>query len=118
MAENATHTLHNLLTLRGAEVRDARAWSRYLAEAIQLYGDKAEVVFASHHWPTWGRDRIVGFLSQQRDLYGYLHDQTLMMNILSSGAEPQMVDVRQSEGSPVTYLSRCVFWRGSVGSCR
>jgi alkyl sulfatase BDS1-like metallo-beta-lactamase superfamily hydrolase len=79
MAENATHTLHNLLTLRGAEVRDARAWSRYLAEAIQLYGDKAEVVFASHHWPTWGRDRIVGFLSQQRDLYGYLHDQTLRL---------------------------------------
>lgn len=77
MAENATHNLHNLLTLRGAEVRDARGWSRYLAEAIELFADDTDVAFASHHWPTWGRDNIVRFLSEQRDLYAYLHDQTL-----------------------------------------
>jgi alkyl sulfatase BDS1-like metallo-beta-lactamase superfamily hydrolase len=79
MAENATHNLHNILTLRGAVVRDARIWSRYLNEAITLFGNQADVAFASHHWPTWGRDRIVTFLSQQRDLYAYLHDQTLRL---------------------------------------
>ena len=77
MAENATHNLHNLLTLRGALVRDPRVWSRYLGEAIDLYTGDADVAFASHHWPTWGRDRIVTYLAQQRDLYAYLHDQTL-----------------------------------------
>ena len=77
MAENATHNLHNLLTLRGALVRDPHAWSGYLTEAIDTFADRADVVFASHHWPTWGRERIVEYLSLQRDLYAYLHDQTL-----------------------------------------
>ncbi|MCA2318466.1 MBL fold metallo-hydrolase [Mycobacterium intracellulare] len=79
MAENATHNLHNLLTLRGAVVRDPHAWSGYLTEAIDAFADRADVVFASHHWPTWGRDSIVDFLSLQRDLYAYLHDQTLRL---------------------------------------
>jgi alkyl sulfatase BDS1-like metallo-beta-lactamase superfamily hydrolase len=79
MAENATHNLHNLLTLRGALVRDPHAWSGYLTEAIDTFADRADVVFASHHWPTWGRDNIVEFLSLQRDLYAYLHDQTLRL---------------------------------------
>ncbi|MCB1264881.1 MAG: MBL fold metallo-hydrolase, partial [Mycobacterium sp.] len=77
MAENATHNLHNLITLRGALVRDPHAWSGYLTEAIDTFADRTDVVFASHHWPTWGRDRIVEYLSLQRDLYAYLHDQTL-----------------------------------------
>lgn len=77
MAENATHNLHNLLTLRGALVRDPHGWSGYLTEAIDTFSDRADVVFASHHWPTWGRDNIVEFLSLQRDMYAYLHDQTL-----------------------------------------
>ncbi len=79
MAENATHNLHNLLTLRGALVRDPHAWSGYLTEAIDTFADRADVVFASHHWPTWGREAIVEFLSLQRDLYAYLHDQTLRL---------------------------------------
>ena len=79
LAENATHNLHNLLTLRGAQVRDPRIWSRYLAEAIELFGADTDVAFASHHWPTWGRDNIVAYLTQQRDLYCYLHDQTLRL---------------------------------------
>lgn len=79
MAENATHTLHNLLTLRGALVRDPHVWSQYLTEAIERFAHKADVVFASHHWPTWGSDNIRKFLSTQRDLYAYLHDQTLRM---------------------------------------
>ncbi len=88
MAENATHNLHNLLTLRGALVRDPHAWSGYLTEAIDTFADRAGVVFASHHWPTWGRDSIVEFLSLQRDMYAYLHDQTLrMLNQGHTGVE-------------------------------
>jgi alkyl sulfatase BDS1-like metallo-beta-lactamase superfamily hydrolase len=79
MAENATHNLHNLLTLRGAVVRDPHVWSKYLTEAIDMFGGQAEVAFASHHWPTWGAAGVVEFLATQRDLYGYLHDQTLRM---------------------------------------
>ncbi|WCO65725.1 alkyl sulfatase dimerization domain-containing protein [Iamia majanohamensis] len=87
-AENTSHTLHNILTLRGAQVRDARAWSEYLTETIDLWGDRLELVFASHHWPTWGRERAVGFLEMQRDMYAYIHDQTLrMMNQGLTGAE-------------------------------
>ncbi|WP_197501671.1 alkyl/aryl-sulfatase [Mycobacterium sp. 852002-51057_SCH5723018] len=88
MAENATHNLHNLLTLRGALVRDPHAWSGYLTEAIDTFADRADVVFASHHWPTWGRDSIVEYLSLQRDLYAYLHDQTLrLLNQGNTGVE-------------------------------
>ncbi|QIS05208.1 MBL fold metallo-hydrolase [Nocardia brasiliensis] len=79
MAENATHTLHNLLTLRGALVRDPYVWAKYLTEAINLFARESDVVFASHHWPTWGTERIVEYLALQRDLYGYLNDQTLRL---------------------------------------
>jgi alkyl sulfatase BDS1-like metallo-beta-lactamase superfamily hydrolase len=84
MAENATHNLHNLLTLRGALVRDPRIWSRYLDEAIELFAADSDVAFASHHWPAWDTANIIRFLSQQRDVYAYLHDQTLRM--LNQGA--------------------------------
>jgi alkyl sulfatase BDS1-like metallo-beta-lactamase superfamily hydrolase len=79
MAENATHTMHNLLTLRGALVRDPHAWAKYLNESILLYADKSDVVFSSHHWPTWGTERIVEYMTTQRDVYAYLHDQTLRL---------------------------------------
>ncbi len=78
-AENTSHTLHNVLTLRGAVVRDAHAWAHYLTETIDLWGGDLDVVFASHHWPTWGQERAVDFLAMQRDLYLYLHDQTLRL---------------------------------------
>jgi alkyl sulfatase BDS1-like metallo-beta-lactamase superfamily hydrolase len=87
-AENTSHTLHNILTIRGAQIRDARAWADYLTETIDLFGADLDVVFASHHWPTWGRERAVEFLSIQRDLYSYLHDQTLrLLNRGYVGAE-------------------------------
>ena len=87
-AENTSHTLHNILTLRGAQVRDASGWAAYLTETISLWGDQLDLVFASHHWPTWGRDRSVEFLSMQRDVYAYLHDQTLrLMNQGWTGTE-------------------------------
>ena len=88
MAENATHTLHNTLTLRGALVRDPHVWAEYLTESIRLFGHRSDVVFASHHWPTWGREELIEYLSEQRDLYAYLHDQTLrMLNQGMVGAE-------------------------------
>ncbi|MCD0448916.1 MBL fold metallo-hydrolase [Actinocorallia sp. API 0066] len=79
LAENASHNLHNVQTLRGAPVRDARLWSRYLDEAMELFAADSDVAFGSHHWPTWGSDEIMTFLAQQRDLYAYLHDQTLRL---------------------------------------
>ena len=79
IAENATHNLHNILTLRGALVRDPHGWSNYLDEAITRFAPQADVMFAQHHWPTWGTERIVDFLSIQRDLYGYIHDQALRL---------------------------------------
>ncbi|MEU3607645.1 alkyl sulfatase dimerization domain-containing protein [Streptomyces sp. NPDC035033] len=87
IAENATHTLHNVLTLRGALVRDAHAWASYLTESLQLFPD-AGVLIGSHHWPTWGRDRVRAFLTEQRDAYAYLHDQTVrLMNRGLTGPE-------------------------------
>ncbi|AKT41617.1 alkyl/aryl-sulfatase [Chondromyces crocatus] len=78
-AENATHNMHNIQTLRGANVRDALAWSKYLGEALELFGKRAQVMFASHHWPIWGQENIASFLGRQRDMYRYLNDQTLRM---------------------------------------
>ena len=76
-AENCTHNMHNLVPIRGAQVRDALAWSRYIDEAMELFGDRVEVSFASHHWPRWGHDDVVGYLRLQRDLYRWMHDQTM-----------------------------------------
>ena len=86
MAEDATHNMHNLYTLRGAQIRDGRLWSRYLNEAIERYGDKTEIVIAQHHWPMWGNERIVAFLEKQRDLYKFIHDQTV--RLLNHGLTP------------------------------
>jgi len=79
MAENTTRTMHNLYTLRGAQVRDAQAWAKYINESLILFGDKTNVIFASHGWPTWGQTQDVDYLEKQRDLYKYIHDQTLRL---------------------------------------
>jgi alkyl sulfatase BDS1-like metallo-beta-lactamase superfamily hydrolase len=79
MSEITSHHLHNVYTPRGAQVRDALAWSAQINETIDLFGDKLEVQFASHHWPTWGQAAAVKYLKKQRDLYKYIHDQTLRM---------------------------------------
>ncbi|MFG2613975.1 alkyl/aryl-sulfatase [Streptomyces anulatus] len=87
IAENVNHTLHNVLTLRGAQVRDAHAWASYITESIQLFQD-AEVLIGSHNWPTWGRERVTRMLTEQRDAYAYLHDQTVrLMNQGLTGPE-------------------------------
>lgn len=88
MAENTTNTMHNILTLRGAQVRDALKWSSYLQETIELWGDDVEVKFQSHHWPMWGQGDIVKYFKKQRDMYKYTHDQTVrLMNQGYVGSE-------------------------------
>jgi alkyl sulfatase BDS1-like metallo-beta-lactamase superfamily hydrolase len=86
LAENATHTLHNLCPLRGAAVRDSLAWSKYLHVALHRYGPRSDVVLAQHHWPMWGNSAVCQFLAEQRDLYRVLHDQTVRM--MSHGLKP------------------------------
>ncbi len=76
-AEVAQATFHNALTLRGAKIRDVLKWSQVIDEALVTYGDRSDVVFASHHWPTWGTENIRQFLREQRDIYRYTHDQVL-----------------------------------------
>jgi alkyl sulfatase BDS1-like metallo-beta-lactamase superfamily hydrolase len=78
-AEDATHTLHNTYSLRGAKIREPLPWSKYLNEALVMWGDKAEVLFAQHHWPTWDNKNVVELLEKQRDLYRYINDETLRM---------------------------------------
>ena len=78
-AEEANATLHNLYTLRGAQVRDAKLWSRYLHDAMDVVGPDTEVLFGGHHWPRWGHDNITDYLQKQGDVYKYIHDQTLRL---------------------------------------
>lgn len=77
MAENVTSTLHNIYTLRGTLVRDPLNWSKYIGEALFRFGLEAQVMFASHHWPRWGNDRIQEVLRGQRDLYAHMNNQVL-----------------------------------------
>jgi len=77
MAENCSHNMHNLVPIRGALVRDSLKWSKYIQEAIELFSDDTDIMFASHHWPRWGTDDVKEFLRRQRDLYRFIHDQTM-----------------------------------------
>jgi alkyl sulfatase BDS1-like metallo-beta-lactamase superfamily hydrolase len=79
LAENCTHNFHNLLPFRGADVRDALAWSKYLNEASHIWGGKADAMCGQHHWPVWGKERIDTMIRQQRDLYKFAHDQTIRL---------------------------------------
>jgi alkyl sulfatase BDS1-like metallo-beta-lactamase superfamily hydrolase len=78
-AEDVTHTLHNTYSLRGAKIREPLPWSKYINDAINRWGDKAEILMAQHHWPTWGKENVNKLLKSQRDLYRYINDQTLRM---------------------------------------
>ena len=89
MAENATPMMHNLLTPRGAQVRDAKGWSKYLDDSLARYGDKAEVMFTQHSWPTWGGDNIRTLLADQRDMYAFMNDRTL--HLLNKGMTPTQI---------------------------
>ncbi len=87
-AEIISRNMHNLYTLRGAKVRDALKWSNYIDEEMRLFND-AEIYFASHHWPLWGKERIIEFLEKQRDTYKYIHDQTL--RLANAGYTPREI---------------------------
>jgi alkyl sulfatase BDS1-like metallo-beta-lactamase superfamily hydrolase len=78
-AENCCHTLHNTYTLRGAQIRDPHAWSRYLNDTIERWGEKTEVLYGMHHWPVWGRDRALDLLRKGRDGYAFINDETLRL---------------------------------------
>lgn len=78
-AEEINHNLHNLYTLRGAQVRNGSKWAKYIDETIQLFGEKTAVSFGSHHWPTWGKTDILELWTKQRDLYKFIHDETLYL---------------------------------------
>jgi len=79
MAENCTHTMHNTLPFRGAQARDTLGWSKYIQEAVDLFVDDTDVAFSTHNWPRFGNEDVRVYLSQQRDLYRWLHDQTMRL---------------------------------------
>ena len=87
MSEITSHHLHNVYTPRGAQVRDSLAWANQINESIDLFGDRLEVQFACHHWPTWGQDEAVDYLKKQRDLYKFIHDQSLRLANLGYNKE-------------------------------
>lgn len=91
-AEIVSRNMHNLYTLRGAQVRDALLWSEAIEDARRLYGQRAEIVFNSHHWPVWGQDEVEAYLAAHRDIYKYIHDQTLRLAAQGLGPD-EIADV-------------------------
>jgi alkyl sulfatase BDS1-like metallo-beta-lactamase superfamily hydrolase len=112
VAENATHSMHNVLTPRGALVRDALRWSKYLGETVELFGADSEVMFAQHHWPRWGRERITTFLSHHRDLYRFLHDQTL--RLANRGRTPAEISAEVTLPPSLARTWSCRGYYGTV----
>lgn len=112
MAENAVMSMHNVLTPRGAEVRDTKAWSRFLDDSLVRYGDKAEVMFASHNWPTWGSEGIRTLLADQRDMYAFIHNQTL--HLLNQGLTP--LEIADAVKKLPGELDRKWYARGYYGT--
>ncbi|WP_333607071.1 alkyl/aryl-sulfatase [Arsukibacterium sp.] len=111
-AELLGHTMHNLLPVRGAKARDALRWAQYLQEALEQLYD-TEVYFGQHHWPVWGQEPIREFISKQRDLYKYLHDQTI--RLANAGYTPlDIAEQIQLPASLATYFAN----RGYYGDIR
>jgi alkyl sulfatase BDS1-like metallo-beta-lactamase superfamily hydrolase len=110
-AEEANATLHNLYTLRGAQVRNGADWAKWLDEVIDLFGDEMEIVFGGHHWPRWGREEGKAYLASQRDLYKYIHDQTL--HLANQGLTP--LEIAEKLELPES-ISQKWFNRGYYGT--
>ncbi|NMN73965.1 alkyl sulfatase dimerization domain-containing protein [Rhizobium sp. 57MFTsu3.2] len=108
-AEDACHTLHNLYTLRGAKVRDGLLWSKYLQQSIDMFGDETEVLFTSHHWPTWGNDKVIAHLKSQRDMFRFIHDQ--VMRMANSGMTPKEIGevIRLPQELATTWACRSYY---------
>ena len=111
MAENVTATLHNILTLRGAPVRDARAWAKFIDVALHEFAPEAEVMFASHSWPRWGRARIEEVMRGQRDMYANLNNQVL--HLANSGVT---INEIHNVYEPPASLKQEWYTRGYHGS--
>lgn len=111
-AEEMTHNMHNLQTLRGAKVRNGLLWSKCIDKAIELYGDKVEVSFSTHHWPTWGSAKIVPYWEAQRDMYRYLHDQTL--HLANKGLTPNEIAEEVQLPASIDTLYHCRGYYGTV----
>ncbi|MGF6595236.1 alkyl/aryl-sulfatase [Pseudomonas sp. 2835] len=112
IAENASQTMHNILTPRGAQVRDAKAWSQYLDASLSRYGDKTEVLFGQHNWPTWGADQVRTLIADQRDMYAFLNDRTL--HLLNQGLTP--MEIAQNMQTLPGELANKWYTRGYYGS--
>lgn len=112
IAENAAQTMHNILTPRGALVRDAKAWSQYLDASLTRYGDKTEVLFGQHNWPTWGAEHVRTMIADQRDMYAFLNDRTL--HLLNQGLTP--MEVAQNMQTLPGELAKKWYTRGYYGS--
>ena len=106
MSEITSHHLHNVYTPRGAQVRDALAWAAQINESIDLFGDKLEVQFASHHWPIWGQAAAVDYLKKQRDLYKFIHDQTLRLANLGYNKEEIAEQIRLPDALGKEFYNR------------
>ncbi len=111
-AEDVTHTLHNTYSLRGAKIRQPLPWSKYINAAINLRGDKAEIILAQHHWPTWGKANVNKLLRTQRDLYRYINDQTLRMANQGLTRDEIAANFRLPPGLANTWANRGYY--GSV----
>lgn len=111
-AEDVTHTLHNTYSLRGAKIRQPLPWSKYINDAINLWGDKAEIILAQHHWPTWGNDNVNKLLRSQRDLYRYINDQTLRMANKGLTRDEIAANFKLPDGLAKTWANRGYY--GSV----
>ena len=111
MAENVTATLHNIYTLRGAQVRDPLRWSKYINESLYRFGFEAEVMFASHHWPRWGNARIREVLADQRDLYAHMNNQVL--HLANQGVTINQVHTVYSLPASILEKWHCRGYHGS-----
>lgn len=110
-AENCTHTMHNLYTLRGAKTRDPLSWCRALDETLALWGNEAEVLYGMHHWPVWGNERVRRTLALTSDLYRYINDQTLH----AANQGQTMLEIAENLRLP-PELARIFGLRGYYGS--
>ncbi len=111
-AEDSTHTLHNTYSLRGAKIRDPLAWSKYLNEALALWGDDVEVMYAMHHWPVWGKKEVQEQLGLQRDMYRYINDETLRLANMGYNKEEIAEQVKLPEAIATQFSNRGYY--GSV----
>ena len=117
MAEDVTHNMHNLYTIRGAEVRDGRLWSHYISEALENFGVDTGVVIAQHHWPVRGNARVVDLLKKHRGLYKFINDQS--MRLLNQGyTAAEIAETLRMPGKPRKGMVRARLLRNAEPQCQ